>query len=154
MVHVFAGAAIKGAGSILGGIGASRGRQAQRSQMKMQEKSLRRQIGQTRDMYDTKLGQFDTMGESLMSTQQQRIGLSGVSTEGSPLLVQAETEENLAQDRSMIEQQRDIEIEGLTREMKSLRKARKQSKSMRGLNRASSILSGASDIMGMMPTGF
>lgn len=142
------GGALSIGGSILGGIGGARGRSAERDQFKRQQKSLRRQIGQTREMFGMKLDQFDQQAGSFLSTQQQRIGLSGVSTEGSPLLVQAEAQENLAQDRSMLELKRDMQVGQLRDEMKGVKRARKTSRRSEPWAIGASVFGGASSALG------
>ena len=137
-----ASAGLSLASGIIGGIGASKQGKAQRSAMKSQRRHLKKQMGQTSEMYGMKLDQFDTQAGSFLSSQRQQFGLSGVDLEGSPLLVAAESEQNLATDRSMIELERDTALSDLQQQRKDLKKGIKTNRQSTRFNVAGSILGG------------
>lgn len=126
------GAIVQGAAAIGGGV---LGAVGEAQQGKADRKSMRRQRRHLRRTRDISLDRFDTQSESFLSQQQQQYGISGVDLEGSPLLVAAESEQNLAQDRSMMEMDFNAQI-------KDLSKAIKQSRKNQRLGVASSILGG------------
>jgi hypothetical protein len=137
------GGAASGIGNIIGAFGANKRAKAERGAMKSQMKFLGNQRQQVDEMFGMKLDQFDQQGESFLSSQQKNLGLSGVSMEGSPLLAMAQSEQNLAQDREMIERERTMELAGIDQEVDQLRRGKKANKKASRWNMASSLLGAA-----------
>jgi hypothetical protein len=140
------GAALSGGGGILSAIGGNKRARAERGAMRSQMNFLDEQRGQIDEMFGMKLDQFDQQGESFLSTQNKNIGLSGVSMEGSPLLAMAESEQNLAQDREMIDRERQMTLAGIDQERDQLRRGIRSNKKASGWNMAASILGGAGNV--------
>lgn len=139
------GAAASIGGGIVGAIGRGRQSSAEQNLLRQQRKSLKRQIGQTERMFELEGAQFERGTESFLSTQKQRVGLSGIRAEGSPLMQMIESEELIQQDREMMQLQQEMTLGSMRDELRGVKTAQRQSRRDAPLHMASSILGGLSN---------
>lgn len=142
------GGSIMAASGGLGAIGNFMGGRSQRRAMNSQLNFLGEQRQQMDEMFGMKLDQFDQQGETFLSSQEQQIGLSGVSMEGSPLLAMMESEKNIAQDRDMLERERAMTLAGIDQEMDQIRRGRNASRQASNWGLASNITGAVGNVFG------